>query len=146
MTVVLLYHLVGSSGRMSPVEASLCRYGLHTDAEIRKKMRLGNPIEEFERHFIPQEYDSEYSTITEVFTLKEDTDYQLILDAKCESGTMQISILYEGADEKSYSVNPNTPCNEILTVPTDSVNEVIITVYIEPDTYGSVIGSILANK
>ena len=102
-------------------------------------------VEDFERHFIPEEYDSEYSTITEVFTLKEYTDYQLKLDAKCESGTMQISILYEGADKKSYSVNPNTLCNEILTIPADSVNEVKITVSIEPDTHGSVIGSLLAN-
>ena len=102
-------------------------------------------VEEFERHFIPEEYESEYSTITEVFTLKEDTDYQLKLDAKCESGTMQISILYEGAEEKIYSVNSETPCNEILTIPTDSVNEVEITVSIEPDTRGSVIGSLLAH-
>lgn len=102
-------------------------------------------VEEFERHFIPEEYDSKYSTITEVFTLKENTDYQLKLDAKCESGTMQISILYAGADEKIYSVNPETLCNEILTIPTDSVNEVEITVSIEPDTRGSVIGSLLAN-
>lgn len=101
-------------------------------------------VEEFERHFIPEEYESEYSTITEVFTLKENTDYQLKLDAKCEIGTMQISILYEGAEEKIYSVNPETPCNEILTIPTDSVNEVEITVSIEPDTRGSVVGSLLA--
>ena len=101
-------------------------------------------VEEFERHFIPEEYESEYSTITEVFTLKEDTDYQLKLDANCESGTMQVSILYEGAEEKVYSVSSETPCNEILTVPTDSVNEVEITVSIEPDTRGSVIGSLLA--
>ena len=44
MTVVLLYHLVGSSGRMSPDVSSLCGCSLHTDAEIRKKMSLGNPI------------------------------------------------------------------------------------------------------
>ena len=102
-------------------------------------------VEEFERHFIPEEYDSEYSTITEVFTLKEDTDYQLKLDAKCECGTMQISILYADADEKIYSVNTETLCNELLTIPPDSVNEVEITVSIEPDTRGSVIGSLLAN-
>ena len=101
-------------------------------------------VEEFERHFIPEEYDSEYSTITEVFTLKEDTDNQLKLDAKCESGTMEISILYEGAEKKIYSVNSKTPCNETLTIPDVSVNEVIINVYIEPDTRGSVIGSLLA--
>ena len=44
MTVALLYHLVGSSGRMSPDGSSLCRCGLHTNAEIRKKMSLGNPV------------------------------------------------------------------------------------------------------
>lgn len=44
MTVVLLYHLVGSSGRMPSNASSLCGCGLHTDAEIRKKMSLGNPI------------------------------------------------------------------------------------------------------
>lgn len=58
---------------------------------------------------------------------------------------MKIGILYDGAKEKIYSVGPKTPCNEILTVPTNSVNKVIITVYIEPDTRGSVIGSLLAN-
>lgn len=41
-------------------------------------------------------------------------------------------------------VSPETPCNEILTIPTDCVNEVEITVSIEPDTRGSVIGSLLA--
>lgn len=34
-------------------------------------------VEKFERHFIPEEYESEYSTITEAFTLKEYTDYLL---------------------------------------------------------------------
>ena len=58
---------------------------------------------------------------------------------------MQVSILYEGADEKIYSVNPETPCNEILTIPSNCVNKVTITVSIEPDTNGTVIGSILAN-
>lgn len=102
-------------------------------------------VEEFESHFISEEYDSEYSTITEVFTLKEDTDYQVKLDAKCESGTMKIRIMYAGADEKVYSVDSETPCNEILTIPTDSVNEVEITVSIEPDTNGTVIGRLLAH-
>ena len=101
-------------------------------------------VEGFERHFIPEEYDSEYSRISEVFTLNEGTDYQFQLDAKCESGTMKISILYEGADEKIYSINPETSCNEILTIPADSVNEVTIDVSIEPDTKGDVIGSLSA--
>lgn len=101
--------------------------------------------EGFERHFIPEEYDSEYSKISEVFTLDAGTDYQFQLDAKCESGTMVICIRFDGADEKVYSIDPKTPCNEILTIPTNSINEVTIVVSIEPDTNGDVIGSLLAN-
>ena len=102
-------------------------------------------IQEFERYFIPEEYDSEYSIISEVFTLDTGVDYHIQLDAKCESGTMEISKLYEGADEKIYSINPETPCKETLAIPTDYVNEVKITVSIEPDTRGTVIGSLLAS-
>ena len=101
-------------------------------------------VEGFERHFVPEEYDSEYSKISEVFTLNEGTDYQLQLDAKCESGKMEISILCEGADEKIYSIDPETPCNEILMIPADSVNEVTIVVSIELETKGDVIGKLCA--
>ena len=60
-------------------------------------------VEEFERHVIPEEYDSEYSTTTEVFTLKEDTDYPLTVDAKCESGTV-IGRLLANKNKLAFSV------------------------------------------
>ena len=57
---------------------------------------------------------------------------------------MEIGIIYESEDAKTYTVNTDTPCNELLTIPANTTSEVTITVSIEPDTKGEVIGDLLA--
>ena len=98
----------------------------------------------FEFHFYPEEYEEEYSEAWETLSLNANMDYQLQIEATCESGTMGISIVYKDAEEKAYTVNADAPCNELLTIPANATSEVTIAVYIEPDTKGEVIGALVA--
>ena len=59
-------------------------------------------LQSFEYHFIPEEYEEEYSEYEKVITLEADTDYQFKVDAACESGTIEIGLTYENAEEKMY--------------------------------------------
>lgn len=102
-------------------------------------------VQGFEFHFYPEEYQEAYSEVSKTLPLDAGTDYRLQLDATCASGTMGISVLW-GAEEKIYTVNSEAPCNEILTIPGNAASEVTITVSIEPDTRGSVIGDLLAGN
>lgn len=98
----------------------------------------------FEFYFYPEEYEAEYSEVSKSLSLEADTDYQLKIAASCESGTMKISVKYADGDAKDYSVNSNTPCNELLSIPANMASEVAVIVSIEPDTKGKVIGDLLA--
>lgn len=103
-------------------------------------------IREFEFRFFPEEYEEEYSEVSKTLSLEADTDYQLKIDASCESGTMEISVKYADEDEKDYSVNVDTPCNELLSIPANTASEISVVVSIEPDTKGEVIAELLANS
>ena len=46
-------------------------------------------LRSFEYHFIPEEYEEEYSEYEKTITLEADTDYQFKVDATCESGTIE---------------------------------------------------------
>lgn len=97
----------------------------------------------FEFHFYPEEYEEEYSEVTKTLYLETETDYQLQIDAACESGTMEVSVTYRDADEKIYTVNADNPCNELLPIPANAASTVTITISIEPNTKGTVIGDLL---
>ena len=98
---------------------------------------------EFEFHFYPEEYEEGYSEVSKTLSLA-DTDYQLKIAAFCESGTMEISVKYADEDAKDYTVNADTPCNELLSIPANTANEISVVVSIEPDTQGEVIAELLA--
>ena len=102
-------------------------------------------IREFEFRFFPEEYEEEYSEVSKTLSLEANTDYQLKIDASCESGTMEICVKSGDEDEKDYSVNTDTPCNEVLSIPANTAKEISVTVSIEPDTQGEVIAELLAN-
>ena len=102
-------------------------------------------IREFELHFFPEEYEEEYSEVSKTLALEADTDYQLKINASCESGTMEISVKYGNEDAKDYSVNADISCNEMLTIPENTAHEVSVVVFIEPDTQGEVIAELLAS-
>ena len=99
-------------------------------------------VKSFEFHFYPEEYQEQYSEASKTLSLEVDADYQLQIDATCDSGKMEI--MYKGTNQKAYIVNAETPCSELLTIPANTTNEVTITVSIEPDTKGAVIGDLLA--
>ncbi len=101
---------------------------------------------EFEFHFYPEEYEEEYSEVSKTLSLEADTDYQLKIDASCESGTMEISVKYADEDAKDYTVNADTPCNELLSIPANTASEISVVVSIEPDTKGDVVSELLANS
>lgn len=101
-------------------------------------------VEGFEYHFYPEDYGDEYSPEPVTFSLEEKHDYQFRIDAVCESGAMEIGVIYENGDAKTYTVNADTSCNELLTIPAKTTGEVTITVSIEPGTKGKVIGDLLA--
>ena len=66
-------------------------------------------LRSFEYHFIPEEYKEEYSEYEKTITLEADTDYQFKVDATCESGTIEIRLTYENAEETMYIVNSSAP-------------------------------------
>ena len=66
-------------------------------------------LQSFEYHFFPEEYEEEYSEYEKVITLEADTDYQFKVDATCESGTIEIRLTYENAEETMYIVNSSAP-------------------------------------
>lgn len=103
-------------------------------------------VQGVEFHFYPEEYEEEYNEVSQTLSLEANTDYQLQISASCESGTMGIIVKYSDEDTKNYSVNADTPCNEVLTVPANTSGEVTITISIEKDTEGTFIGDLLAEK
>lgn len=103
-------------------------------------------IREFEFHFFPEEYEEEYSEVSKTLSLEADTDYQLKIDASCENGTMEIRVKYADEDAKNYTVHADTPCNEVLSIPSNTASELSVIVSIESDTKGEVISELLASN
>ena len=60
--------------------------------------------------FSPKNMRKNIAEYEKVITLEADTDYQFKVDAACESGTIEISLTYENAEEKMYIVNSSAPC------------------------------------
>lgn len=102
-------------------------------------------IRKFEFRFFPEEYEEEYSNVSKTLSLEANTDYQLKIDASCESGTMEICVKYADENEKKYSIDPDMPCNEALSILTSTASEISVVVSIEPDTQGEVIAELLVN-
>ena len=103
-------------------------------------------VQRFEFHFYPEEYQEAYSEVSKTLPLDAGTDYQLQIDAACDSGTLEIRIVYQDENEKVFIVNKEAPCSELLALPANTASEVTITVSIETDTKGSVIGDLLAGN
>ena len=106
-------------------------------------------LRSFEYHFIPEEYEEEYSEYEKVITLEADTDYQFKvdatceIDATCESGTIEISLTYENAEEKMYIVNSSAPCNDKINIPANTTETACFSITIVPETKGDVVVDVL---
>ena len=96
----------------------------------------------FEYHFLPEEFEEKYNEVTEVIDIEADKEYQVILEATCKEGTMQIDVVKDGEVDTTYSVDSNSPCKESIEVPKNSVSEVDIIIHINETTNGSVLGEI----
>lgn len=100
-------------------------------------------LQSFEYHFFPEEYEEEYSEYEKVITIEADTDYQFKVDATCESGTIEISLTYENAEEKMYIVNSSAPCNDKINIPANTTETACFTITIVPETKGDVAVEVL---
>ena len=100
-------------------------------------------LQSFEYHFFPEEYEEEYNEYEKVITLEADTDYQFKVDATCESGTIEISLTYENAEEKMYIVNSSAPCNDKINIPANTTETACFTITIVPETKGDVAVEVL---
>ena len=85
----------------------------------------------------------EYSEYEKTITLEADTDYQFKVDATCESGTIEISLTYENAEEKMYIVNSSAPCNDKINIPANTTETACFTITIVPETKGDVVVEVL---
>ena len=103
-------------------------------------------VQGFELHFYPEEYQEAYREVSKALPLDAGTDYQLQIDAACDKGSLELRIVYQDENEKVFIVSGEAPCSELLTLPANTASEVTITVSIEPDTKGSVIGDLLAGN
>ena len=100
-------------------------------------------LQSFEYHFFPEEYEEEYSEYEKVITLEADTDYQFKVDTTCESGTIEISLTYENAEEKMYIVNSSAPCNDKINIPANTTETACFSITIVPETKGDVAVEVL---
>lgn len=100
-------------------------------------------LQSFEYHFFPEEYEEEYSEYEKVITLEADTDYQFKVDATCKSGTIEIRLTYENAEETMYIVNSSAPCNEKINIPANATETAYFTITIDPETKGDVVVEVL---
>ena len=100
----------------------------------------------FEFHIYPEEYEEEYSAHTETIALDRNTDYQIRIDAACETGTMELIIYSVSEGEKHYTVDRNTPHNEVIQIPKNTADELTITVRYNADTKGTLLGEVLVHK
>ena len=100
----------------------------------------------FEFHIYPEEYEEKYSEHTEMIVLDKNTDYQIRIDAACETGTMELIIHSVTEGEKHYTVDRNTPYNEVIDIPKNTAEELKITVRYNADTKGTLSGEVLSHK
>lgn len=121
----------------------ICCFVLSLSACKKNKSDEFTPLQSFEYHFYPEEYDDEYNEYEKSFTLEADTDYQFQVDAACESGTIEICISYGNTEDKMYIVNSQTPFNDTVSIPANTTDAVSFVVTIEPETKGEVIGELL---
>lgn len=105
-----------------------------------------SPLQSFQYHFYPEEYEEEYSEFQTTFTLEADTDYQFQLNAVCISGTIEIKVSYKNVEDKMYIVNSSAPCSDTISIPANTTETVSFAIIIEPDTEGDVNGEILTSQ
>ena len=103
-------------------------------------------VQSFEYHFYPGEYEEKYSTFEKEVAVKTDTDYQFLLDADCEAGTMKICVICEDGGQKTYTVAPDTPCGESVFVPAGTSDIALFQIAIEKETKGQITVDILARE
>lgn len=100
----------------------------------------------FEYHFLPEDYEEKYNEVTEAIDIEGDKEYQILLEATCTEGTMQIDVLKDGETDTTYSVDSNSPFTGSINVLPDSAAEVDIVIHIDAATNGSVMGEIKQKK
>lgn len=96
--------------------------------------------ESFERYFAPEGYDPGYSVMTERLCLEGDTAYRLQLDAECERGTIEIHVAY--GTEVQYEIDSVCPCHQVIEVPADAADMLLVSLTVSPDTEGKVFGEL----
>ena len=99
-------------------------------------------LQSFEYHFFPEESEKEYSEHEKTITLEADTDYQFKVDAACESGTIEISLTYENAEE-TITVNSSAPRNDKITIPANTTETACFTISVDSETKGNVVVEVL---
>ena len=103
-------------------------------------------VQSFEYHFYPEEYEEKYSTFEKEVAIKTDTDYQFLLDADCEAGTMKICVIWKDGDQTTYTVDPDSPCGGGGFVPAGTSDIALFQIAIEKETKGQVAVDILARE
>ena len=91
----------------------------------------------------PKNMRKKYSEYEKTITLEADTDYQFKVDATCESGTIEIRLTYENAEETMYIVNSSAPCNDKINIPANTTETACISITIVPETKGDVVVEVL---
>lgn len=100
-------------------------------------------VQSFAYHFFPEEYEEEYSEFEKTFSLQANADYQLKVDCLCESGTIEIHILYENTEQTVYTADSSAPCSDTISIPAGTTDTVTFRITIGPDTKGQVAGELL---
>lgn len=100
----------------------------------------------WEFHIYPEEYDENYSEHIKTITLEKNTDYQIKIDATCETGTMELTVYSVSEGYKHYTVDINNPYSEVIEISKNTTNEVKITVKYNADTKGVLLGEVFVHK
>lgn len=94
----------------------------------------------FEYHFYPDEYEEEYSNYEKKYDLEENKEYQIKIDADCESGNIKLNVQYSNSESKIYTISKTF--SETILIPENTSDYILFKISIEADTKGDFIAEI----
>lgn len=96
-------------------------------------------LQGFEYHFYPQEYEEEYSGYSKSLSLKSDTDYKIVVQAQCESGSVTINMSRDNEDATIFTADSRSPCDKTVFVSTNTDETVIFSLLTDEDTRADIV-------
>ena len=99
-----------------------------------------------EVHIYPEVFDEEYTEHTETITIEKNTDYQIKVEAACQTGTMELTIYLADGSNKQYRIDKDDPYDEVIEIPKNTAEKLNITVSYNADTEGVLLAKVFSHR